>query len=101
MNRVHRTIGLVFLLFVSAAGAARAADAFRYPEAKHAGGELRYVHGIPVATVTGSPAEIGEQWGALVLKPATKLTDSMDEILDRYHWRSIYRVVLRTGNVFA
>src|SRR3954463_15887307 len=101
MNRIHRMVGVVFVLLASAAAGERAAGVFRYPEAKHGGGELRYVHDIPVARLAGSPKEIGEQWGALVLKPATKLTDSMDEILDRYHWRPIYRVVLRTGNVFA
>src|SRR3954447_4986530 len=101
MNRTHRMIALVFVLLASAAASVRAAEVFRYPESKHRGGELRYIHDIPVATLAGLPKEIGEQWGALVLKPATKLTDSMDEILDRYHWRPIYRVVLRTGNVFA
>src|SRR3954451_24395838 len=101
MHRIHRTFGVVFVLLASASASVRAVEVFRYPEAKHGGGELRYLHDIPLATLAGSPKEIGEQWGALVLKPATKLTDSMDEILDRYHWRPIYRVVLRTGNVFA
>src|SRR3954469_17596900 len=101
MSHNKKAFVLAFGLSLLTSITAGAKDAFRYPEAKHGGGELRYVHDIPVATLAGSPKEIGEQWGALVLKPATKLTDSMDEILDRYHWRPIYRVVLRTGNVFA
>src|SRR6476619_1972090 len=101
MNRIYKSIGLAFFIFLALGAGVRAADVFRYPEAKHGAGELKYVHDIPVATVVGSPKEIGEQWGALVLKPATKLTDAMDEILDGYHWRSIYTVMLRTGNVFV
>src|SRR3954464_1227074 len=92
---------LAFGLSLFTSISAYAKESFRYPEAKHGPGGLRYVHDIPVATLAGSPKEIGEQWGALVLKPATKLTDAMDEILDRYHWRGIYSVVLRTGNMFT
>src|SRR4051812_5317273 len=101
MDRMTKAVIVTALLLISVAATLRATEPFRYPEAKHGGGELRYVHDIPVATLVGSPKEIGEQWGALVLKPATKLTDSMDEILDRYHWRGIYKVVLQSGNVFT
>src|SRR5689334_7086247 len=99
MKHFCRSIVVAFILLLLAGGV-RAADVFRYPEAKHGAGELRYVHDIPVATLAGSPKEIGEQWGALVLKSAWKLTDSLDEFLDRYHWRSLYQIVKRTGNVF-
>ncbi len=46
------------------------AEPFRYPEGKHGGGELRYVQGVPVLTVQGTPEEMGEQMGMLALKPA-------------------------------
>lgn len=60
------------LLFASAA--LRAEDpAFRYPEGKHGAGELRYVNGIPVLSVAGSPEEIGEQVAVLGVKPARRL----------------------------
>jgi hypothetical protein len=101
MSRCQITFVFAVSSLVLLAGKALASESFRYPEAKHGRGELRYVHDIPVATLAGSPKEIGDQWGALVLKPATKLTESVDEFLDRYHWRGIYSVVLRTGNVFA
>jgi isopenicillin-N N-acyltransferase-like protein len=46
-----------------------------YPEKRHGRGELRYVDGIPVAILQGSPEEIGTQHAALVLKPGEALLD--------------------------
>ena len=43
----------------------RAAEPFRFPEAKHKGGELKYINGLPVLTVAGTPEEIGEQVATL------------------------------------
>ena len=36
-----------------------------FKEGKHGAGELKFVSGIPVLTVSGKPAEIGEQLGVL------------------------------------
>jgi hypothetical protein len=44
---------------------ARAAEPFRYPQARYGKGELKYINGLPVLTVEGTPEEIGEQ--AIVL----------------------------------
>lgn len=41
-----------------------------FPDAKHGKGELVHVGGLPVLTVSGSPAEIGEQYGTLAIKNA-------------------------------
>src|SRR5688572_14078951 len=49
-----------------------AAELFRYPEATYEKGKLKYCDGIAVVIVQGSPTEIGEQMGTLVLKPATR-----------------------------
>lgn len=43
---------------------------FRYPEARHGKGELKYLHGLPVLTLAGTPEEMGEQMGILALRPA-------------------------------
>ena len=48
-------------------------ETFRYPEGKHRGGELKYVNGIPVLTVQGTPEEIGEQVAVLGMRPAPRL----------------------------
>ncbi len=56
--------------FALVAPADSQAQGFRYPEGKHGGGELRYVQGVPVLIVAGTPEEMGEQMGVLALKPA-------------------------------
>jgi hypothetical protein len=55
---------------LSLAGVSRANEPFRYPEARHGKGELRYINGVPVLMLAGSPEEIGTQMGVLALKPA-------------------------------
>ncbi len=61
--------------------AVRADGQFRYPEGKHAKGELRYVNGLPVLTVQGSPEEIGEQVAVLATKSVQKLLGFPKEYL--------------------
>jgi isopenicillin-N N-acyltransferase like protein len=87
------------LALVILAPSARADEPFRYPEATHGLGELRYINELPVLIVAGSPEEIGAQWGALALKPATPLLARADEMIDAYGWKSIYELVRKTGNV--
>ncbi|MBM3981272.1 MAG: hypothetical protein FJ304_13480 [Planctomycetes bacterium] len=65
MNRVMLSIALL----VFAAGA-RGDEPKKFPAAKHKGGELRYVDGVPVLVVKGTPAEMGEQFGVLAIKNA-------------------------------
>jgi hypothetical protein len=50
-----------------------AGEPFRYPEARHGKGELKYVNGVPVVILAGSPAEMGEQMAVLTAKPASRL----------------------------
>jgi isopenicillin-N N-acyltransferase-like protein len=45
-----------------------------FPEGEHGKGELRYVDGMPVLTVRGTPAEMGEQFGKLAIAGAPDLT---------------------------
>jgi hypothetical protein len=51
----------------------RPTDPFRYAEAKHSSGELRYINGIPVLLLRGTPDEMGEQIDTLALKLAALL----------------------------
>ena len=53
----------IFLAFVPAPAAT-------FPDAKHGNGQLVHVSGIPVLSVRGTPAEIGEQFGILAVKNA-------------------------------
>jgi isopenicillin-N N-acyltransferase like protein len=78
---------------------AAAAEPFRYPEATRGKGELKYINGIPVLTIEGTPEEMGDQLGALALKPATRLTRSADEFIAQYGWQTLYALVLKSGNI--
>src|SRR5262245_30551741 len=52
-----------------------------FPAARHAGGELKYVSGVPVLTLAGGPAEIGEQFGVLAVKNAPDLNGLLQQFL--------------------
>lgn len=60
-----------FLLVVIVLSPARAAEPVRFTEGKQGAGELRYINGLPVLVVEGTPEEMGEQAGQL-LKPQLK-----------------------------
>ncbi len=62
-----------------------AAEPFRYPEGKYGKGELKYIHGLPVLTVSGSPEEIGEAAGVLALKPAAPVASYPEGLLKEFH----------------
>ncbi|MCE9567723.1 MAG: C45 family peptidase [Planctomycetes bacterium] len=65
MNRLVLLVAVcVFALPV------RADEPKRFPEAKHGKGELRYIDTVPVLTLRGKPAEMGEQFGVLAIKNA-------------------------------
>ena len=57
---------------------------FRFPEARHGGGELAYHDGIPILRVAGSPEEIGEQLGVLSVRPAARLLDFPADLVRRF-----------------
>lgn len=54
---------------------------FEFKEAKHAAGSVKFVDGIPVITVAGKPAEIGEQLAELAVKPASDPKDLLERFL--------------------
>jgi hypothetical protein len=45
---------------------ATAAGPFRFTEGEFKGGQLRYINGVPVLTVAGTPEEMGEQQAVLL-----------------------------------
>lgn len=78
----------------------QAANRFRYPEAKHGKGELRYVNGVPVLLVQGTPAEIGDQIGRLALKPfADANKEFVDQILNDEWFGTATSLVLKSGSL--
>jgi isopenicillin-N N-acyltransferase like protein len=66
---------LACVALVATAGPALAQAPAQFPAATHKAGALKYVAGVPVVTVRGSPAEIGEQFGTLAGRNAPALND--------------------------
>jgi hypothetical protein len=64
-----------------AAAPAPAGEPFRYPEAAHGTGTLRYVRGIPVLAVGGTPDEVGAAVGVLIKPAAGPLFGYFDALL--------------------
>lgn len=91
-------VPLILGLLLPADGCA-ADPARRFPEARHGQGELRYVNGVPVLTVAGSPEEIGEQLGTLAVKPAQPLIDSFQGLLQSIGLAKSYPLLVKVGNV--
>lgn len=86
------SVALVLLLLALPAGAGDR----RFPEAKSGKGELKYISGIPVLTVEGTPEEIGTQFGELALKPAKKpLLGRVDSYMKQIGWQEQFPKMLK------
>src|SRR5262249_51158186 len=82
MSRARPVLVLLALaLLAPVARAEKPAAPFRYPEGRHGKGELKYVNGLPVLTVEGTPEEIGEQVGTLAVKPVKGLEKLFKDFL--------------------
>src|SRR4051812_11421250 len=73
----------------------RAADPKSFPEAKSGKGELKYLDGVPVLTLRGKPAEMGEQFGVLAVKNAPDLHGLHDRFLKDTGQESKYPLVAK------
>jgi hypothetical protein len=72
----------------------------RFPEARAGGGELKYVNGVPVLTVEGTPEEIGAQFGELALKPAKEpLIGRVDSYMKQVGWEKAFPSMVRFAPV--
>lgn len=89
-----RLKALALLVAVTLLPAARGQEAKRFPAAKHGAGELRYVSGVPVLTVRGTPAEMGEQYGVLAVKNAPDLDGMYNRFLTDIGMKERYPLVL-------
>ncbi|HEV3257267.1 MAG TPA: C45 family peptidase [Gemmataceae bacterium] len=79
------------------AAAADTAHPFRYPEAKYGHGELKYVNGLPVLTVEGTPDEIGEAVGALAVRPAPQMAAYPEDLVAHFHLQLLWGAFVHAG----
>jgi len=71
----------ILLLLILAAVPAQAEESYRFREGSYKKGELRYINGLPVLIVQGTPAEIGEQEAALTIDVAKDVIAYPKEVL--------------------
>src|SRR5947209_15583541 len=95
MTRLPTMPALLAALVVGASSPA--GEPFHYPEARSGKGELKVVNGLPVLLVRGTPDEMGEQLGALALKPASGLLQLAEDFRRAQGWDRVYPLLLRTG----
>lgn len=88
-------LGLALLVL---APAARADQPRPFPAGTHAGGELRYVHDVPVLILRGKPAEMGEQFGKLAVANAPDLTGLHKRFLEDSGQAKRYPFVLASAS---
>jgi isopenicillin-N N-acyltransferase like protein len=77
---VFHLIAFLSLIFLPAL---RAEDDRFFREGKYQAGELRYINGVPVLSVAGSPVEIGRQKAELTADTVKKMTEYPQRLLDR------------------
>jgi hypothetical protein len=78
-----------------------AGEPFRFPEAKHAKGTLKYINDLPVLIVEGTPEEIGEQMGVLAVKPAPQIINVFHEFLALRGLEKTWPWLVRISNLMA
>src|SRR5262245_60450321 len=97
--RSRHILGGLIALFALAAPPVRAAEPFRFPEAKAGtGGQLKYVNQVPVLVASGTPDEIGEAVGTLALKPGRHATDYPRDLLKLHRADLFWPLLVKGGN---
>ena len=76
---------------------ARAAEPFKYEEGKHGKGQLKYINGLPVLMVEGTPEEMGDQTGALTAKSVKKLLAFPKLYIEKFGYAAAWTALVRVG----
>jgi isopenicillin-N N-acyltransferase like protein len=77
---LHRFLLLALLLNLIP-GNLQADEPFRFPEGTYREGSLKYVNGLAVLTLKGTPKQMGEQAAKLVAEPSKKLLGFPEELI--------------------
>lgn len=69
------------------------ADDFRFPEGTYKEGSLKYVNGVPVMTLKGTPEQMGEQAAKLVAEPSKKLLSFPEELISNLATPVVFKLL--------
>lgn len=84
----------VSVLVLVLAAPVHAGELKSFPAATHKAGELRYIDSVPVLTLRGKPAEMGEQFGILAIRNAPDLTGLTQRFLKDSGQELLYPVIV-------
>jgi isopenicillin-N N-acyltransferase-like protein len=76
---------------------ARAAEPYPYPPGRADNAEMKYINGLPVLTVSGTPKEMGAAVGALALKPSSRILSFPRELLKAGSSEDAWPLFVRLG----
>jgi hypothetical protein len=94
---MFRYLSYASFIFLLATGPGRGAEPFRFTEGKHGKGELKYLSGVPVLVVAGTPEEMGEQMGVLGVKPASGVIDVFKDVLKQHKVDLLMPLLVKFG----
>ena len=98
-SRIFTFSALCFFLF--ATPNLKAEQPARYEENRLGKGELKYVNGLPVLVVEGTPEEMGEQTAALTAKPMLRLLNFPREYLKRFGFEAFWPSLVKTATTMV
>jgi isopenicillin-N N-acyltransferase like protein len=93
-----RSCSLAFLVYLALPALVPAAEPFRYIEGTHGPAELRYINGLPVLSVAGTPEEIGAQIGALTGPELKRLVKYPHDMVNRLGLGVIMSPLIKISN---
>jgi isopenicillin-N N-acyltransferase-like protein len=79
------------------AGPLSAAEPFCFPEATYGKHELKHINGLPVLTVSGTPAEIGDAVGVLAVRPGSRMLSYPEDLLRHFHLHFLWKPFISAG----
>src|SRR5262245_7638328 len=85
----------LFLAVLALPASAKETKSRLYPEGKFGKGELRYVEGLPLLIVEGTPDEIGEQVGKLAVRHTGQLEKYLKEFLKANRAEKLWPILVK------
>src|SRR5208283_3769620 len=92
-----RGLASLVLVFAFVPAALGADEPFRFPEGKEGKGELKYINGLPVLHLEGTPEEIGTQMARLTAKHSVKLLNYPRNFLKLFDAEFTWPAILAAG----
>ncbi len=92
-----RAMARILLLLLLLAPLAAAAEKSPFHEGRSEGGQLKFINGLPVLLVAGTPREIGRQKAALTGDAVKAIADYPQKLLRTFHCERRWPIVVADG----